>query len=354
MRILIIDDKVPDPSFCAGFPRAYRLLMGLISLGHECHFLPTLKDTLKILDFERLREYGIHVCDDITKLSNIDVVIMSRPHNVHYCLPKVRQHLPEAKTIYDTEALWFRRYDLQLSITGRLPSWAYRYDEIGMANAVDLCYVVNSEEKTILESHGCKKVVVAGHALDVEEAGLPFQERKGFLVVGGYLEEDSSNEDALWHYLVGAWDDVHTHTGAHLWITGRATAPRLMAHARENPSLTLMGHVPSLPELYQKHRVFVASTRFATGIPWKVHEAMANGIPCLISPLLQKQLGVTDGVEALVAHNDKEYIEKSLDLYTDEALWHSVRQNGFDMIGKNCCPENFKEILRASLVELFQ
>lgn len=354
MRILIIDDKVPDPSFCAGFPRAYRLLMSLINLGHETHFLPTLKDTLKSLDFEKLKEYGIHVCDDISQLSNIDVVIMSRPHNVHYYLPKVRQYLPNAKTIYDTEALWFRRYDLQLSITGRLPNWAYRYNEIGMANSVDLCYVVNAEEKEILEGHGVEKVVIAAHALDVNNIGLSFQDRKDFLVVGGYLEGDSSNEDALWHYLQNAWDEVHNRSSAHLWITGRATAPRLIEYSKDHSSITLMGHVSSLPDLYEKHRVFVAATRFATGIPWKVHEAMANGIPCVISPLLQKQLGVTDGVEALVAYNDKEYVEKSLALHENEALWQSVRNNGFDLIKKDCCPQNFKEILRASLVELFR
>ena len=352
MRILIIDDKVPDPSFCAGFPRAYRLLMSLINMGHECHFLPTLKDTLSGLDYEKLRDYGINVCEDITNLSDIDVAILSRPHNVHYYLPKVKRHLPNAKTIYDTEALWFRRYDLQLSITGRLPGWAYRYDEIGMALSVDLCYVVNNEEKIILESHGVKKVIVLGHSLDIDSNGLPFQERKDFLVVGGYLEEDSSNEDALWHYLQNAWDYVHADTQSHLWITGRATAPRLLAHAQNTPSLTLMGHVPSLPELYQKHRVFVASTRFATGIPWKVHEAMAYGIPCIISPLLQKQLGVTDGVEALVAYNNREYVEKSQLLYQDENLWNQIRQNGFNLIRKDCCPDKFKNIIQLSLNNL--
>jgi glycosyltransferase involved in cell wall biosynthesis len=62
-----------------------------------------------------------------------------------------------------------------------------------------------------------------------------------------------------------------------------------------------MGHVGNLVPLYENCKVFVASTRFATGIPWKVHEAMAHGIPCVISQLLADQLGVSHGVEAMVA-----------------------------------------------------
>ena len=33
-------------------------------------------------------------------------------------------------------------------------------------------------------------------------------------------------------------------------------------------------------------KVFIAPTRFAAGIPHKVHEATANGIPCVTTELL--------------------------------------------------------------------
>lgn len=352
MRILIIDDRVPDPHFGAGFPRAYRLLLSLLQLGHSVYFCPSLKQTIKELNIERLRSYGIEVCEDIEKLKgqDIKVAIISRPHNVHYKLPEVRKHLPEAKVIYDTEALWYRRYDLQLSVTGRLPSWAYRYDELGMARAVDYCWVVNGTEKEILEQNGVQRVKILAHALNPVFDGLSFEDRKDVLVVGGILEEDSSNEDALWWYIDNCWDGVHQKLGCTLNVTGKSHAKRLLECKKAG--LNLMGHVDNLVPLYQEQKVFVATTRFATGIPWKVHEAMAHGIPCVISSLLANQLGVTDGKEALVTHCPSEATEKTVALYNDKALWESVRKEAFGLIRRDCDPECFKGIVAATLGEL--
>jgi O-antigen biosynthesis protein len=352
MRILVVDDRVPDPHFGAGFPRAYRLLLSLIQLGHQIVFFPTLKQTIKELNLDRLKSYGIEVVESIESLKDQDVslAILSRPHNVHYYLPEVRKFLPAAKVVYDTEALWYRRYDLQLEITGRLPGWAYRYDELGMARAVDYCWVVNGEEKGILHENGVQHVRVLPHALDPVAEGQAFADRKDVLVVGGILEEDSSNEDALWWYLENCWGAVEGTLGCKLDVTGKSHSPRLLAS--KLAGLTLMGHVGDLSALYQSHKVFVATTRFATGIPWKVHEAMANGIPCVISKLLADQLGVTDGKEALVCNTAQEAVDKTFSLYTDSALWASVREEAYGLVRRDCDPEKFKGIIAATLGEL--
>lgn len=349
-NVLIIDDKVPDPHFGAGFPRAYRLLLTLLGLGYRVNFIPTVKDSLKHLDLPLLESNGIHVYDDVQKVPHVDVAILSRPHNVHYYLPKVFEHHPHAKTIYDTEALWYRRYDLQLSITGRLPGWAYRYDELGLARKVDLCFVVNDVEKGILEEAGAKKVTKLAHALKPHRHGLPYRERKNFLVVGGLLEEDSSNEDGLWEYLEKSWVPVHEELKVPIDVTGKATSPRLKSHGF--PEVNLMGHVNDLVPLYESRRVFVAMTRFSTGIPWKVHEAMAHGIPCLISKLLADQLQLSWDDEAMVAETPEEATEKSLELYNDHDLWDHVREKGFKLIERDCNVEKFKHILSTSLDEL--
>ena len=47
MQILLIDDRIPDPQFGAGFPRAYRCLLSLYQLGHTIHFFPTTKGSVQ-------------------------------------------------------------------------------------------------------------------------------------------------------------------------------------------------------------------------------------------------------------------------------------------------------------------
>lgn len=351
LHILLIDDKVPDPSFGAGFPRAYRLLLSLVELGHQISFFPTNRQSVVGLDRESLKKFNVTVVDEIKDLQGVDLAIISRPHNVHYHMPVVKKCHPNAKVIYDTEALWYRRYDMQMSITVRLPWWAYRYDEIGLAQQVDYCFVVNNEEKEILHANGVKNVKILAHALNVHDQGKPYSDRKDFLVVGGILEVDSSNEDGLWHYLETAWGDVQAKTGVGLNVTGHKHTERLACNTF--PQVKLLGLVENLVPLYETNRVFVASTRFATGIPWKVHEAMAHGIPCVISELLAHQLGLKWDEDAMVARTPEEFVEKSIRLYSEPELWYKVRENAFNLIRRDCDPENFKKILQATVVELF-
>lgn len=353
-NILIIDDKVPDPNFGAGFPRAHRLLLSLFELGHKMYFFPNVKSTVKDLNIAKLREFNIEIVTDLETLpQDINLIIVSRPHNTHYYLPVARKVLPHAKVIYDTEALWYRRYDLQMSITGRLPSWAYRYDELSMARGVDLCFVVNDEEKKILEEAGVKKVVKLAHALDINWHGQDFDYRKDYLVVGGILEDDSSNEDGLWHYLTTAWENVRE-PGVHMTVTGHATAARLLTDDFKNRffDVKLIGHAKSLKALYESHRIFVAATRFATGIPWKVHEAMANGIPCVISRLLANQLQLVPDKDAMVCDTAEDYVEKSRELYHNRSTWQNMQACGYELIKRDCKPEKFKLIIKQSIDEL--
>lgn len=352
MKILIVDDRIPDPNFGAGFPRAYRLLLSLRQLGHEIFFFPMLTKTIDELDLDVLKNFGVEVWRDLEphKDTKIDVAIMSRPHNVHYHYPKVKEFFPQAKVIYDTEALWYRRYDLQLSITGRLPGWAYRYDELGFCKKVDLCFVVNDIEKKILEDNGVKKVVKLAHALEINENGLPFDKRNNLLVVGGKLEEDSTNEDALWWFVENCMTDLENNIKCQVDATGSVLTKRLENH--NFSSLNLLGHVPSLIDLYQTRKIFVASTRFSTGIPWKVHEAMANGIPCVISRLLATQLAIPDDVMAMVCDTPEDYVQKITKLYTEEKVWNRMRQEAFDYMKIDCNVQAFKNIIQRSLLEL--
>ncbi len=352
MRILLVDDRIPDPHFGAGFPRAYRLLLSLKQLGHTIYFYPTLKQSTEELDIEALRNFGVDVWTDIDSHKDkiVDVVIMSRPHNVHYHLPPIRRAFPNAKIIYDTEALWFRRYDLQLSITGKLPGWAYRYDELGLARQVDMCFVVNNIEKSILEENGVKKVVKLAHALDPNTNGLPYEERKGLLMVGGKLEEDSTNEDALWWYLENCWSGVWDSLQCDLNATGSVATTRLQNHTFGH--VNLLGHVNDLIPLYESNRVFVASTRFSTGIPWKVHEAMSNGIPCVISRLLANQLELPDDVQAMVCDTPQEYINKTILLYQNKEIWENMRAAAFEYVADDCNVTKFVNLLESSLTEL--
>ena len=109
--------------------------------------------------------------------------------------------------------------------------------------------------------------------------------------------------------------------------------------------------VPDLSSLYDDHRVYIAPTRFAGGIPYKLHEAASYGIPIVASNLLVEQLGWQDERDILAASTDNPefFASQIIRLYQKEELWNQLRQNALDRIARECNRERFKEQLQSIL-----
>jgi glycosyltransferase involved in cell wall biosynthesis len=90
----------------------------------------------------------------------------------------------------------------------------------------------------------------------------------------------------------------------------------------------------------------VAPHRFAAGVPLKVIEAMAHGLPCVVSELLARQLGATADVHLLVASDVESFAAATIRLYTDEALWSTVQRGGLQFIAERFDPERMRAQLQ--------
>jgi glycosyltransferase involved in cell wall biosynthesis len=339
MKVLIIDDILPDPGFGAGFPRAYQMLLALSSLGHEIQFYQTYPERFKLatrINKKALKDRQITINDELP-LEPPDRVIISRPHNMFFYKDIIREFFPNTKLIYDMEALWYRRFELQQQITGERPEWteAYiKYDELKMAKEADSCIIVNEQEKNILLDDGIKEVHILGHTVKRNRNGKTFKDRDNFLIVGGDLNQGTPNEDSTHWFIQNCWPKINKST---LVVTGVNKSDRLKQ--LEEKDVEFIGYATNLSDYYQACKVHVTGTRFATGIPLKVIEAMANGIPCVISSLLGDQLGIKN--EALVAKNEDDFISSCNNLYNDENLWNTTRNNAFGLIEQKFNLENF-------------
>ena len=87
----------------------------------------------------------------------------------------------------------------------------------------------------------------------------------------------------------------------------------------------VLGGVADLRPLYDEARVFVAPTRFASGIPLKVIHAAAHGLPVVATSLLAKQLAWQDGRELLQADSPDDFAIACATLHEDPVLWDRVR-----------------------------
>ena len=131
-------------------------------------------------------------------------------------------------------------------------------------------------------------------------------------------------------------------------VVGRNGSSKLKPLAADR-SIDLAGIVDDVAPFFDRARIFVAPTRYAAGIPLKIQEAAALGVPVVCTPIVAEQLGWCHDVELLVAEDAKAFAACCRDLHEDAALWTRIRQAALARVERDCAPEAFRDALDSAL-----
>src|SRR5690606_21491421 len=95
----------------------------------------------------------------------------------------------------------------------------------------------------------------------------------------------------------------------------------------KNENIEIVGFADSLFEMFNNAKVFVAPLLSGAGIKGKVLEAMAHGVPTIISPVAAEGTKLSNKISTLIAKTPDEWVNQINLLYHDEKLWEKIRQN---------------------------
>src|SRR5262249_14438914 len=174
-------------------------------------------------------------------------------------------------------------------------------EEVELASTADCVVAVSQQDAEQFRKHNLDSVQVIGHSLVVLPSSNPFALQLGFLFVVAIHEEASPNGDSVIWFLEQVFPKIQARLGSEVTVTIAGVNKSERVKSLAGPSVNITGHLSDLTELYNSARVFIAPTRYAAGIPHKVHEAAARGVPVVATPLIASQLGWTDGDCLLVA-----------------------------------------------------
>lgn len=366
-RLLFIDDRVPHAYLGAGYPRCKQILSELAKLPFNVTFYPlqTATDrwdaTYATLapDIEVMLGCGKEGLEPFLRKRTgfYDYIVVSRCINMEVFLEAMKHHpaiLNNACLIYDAEALIAPREAARLRLEGKIVSTIKEKQmvesEIALARYADTIVAVSEAEANIYREAGCKKVVVLGHKLSINNAqDTSFASRQDILFVGALRDDNSPNVDSLFWFVENILPVIAKQLSepVRLLIAGDYSAPSLKKLNLDQ--VTVLGRQPDLSGFYDRCRIFIAPTRFAAGIPHKVHEAAAYGIPSVTTSILAKQLGWSDEVELLIADDPKHFATQCIRLYTDEQLWNKIRETALGAVKRDCSPTRFS----AQLANIF-
>lgn len=252
--------------------------------------------------------------------------------------------MPSAEIIADTEAVSALReeqYDHLMGVPeDEHPPLAERLrSEFECLLIATKIVAVNDYDANLLVSHGFTNVSVLGHVQLPKPTPKPWEERFDFLFVGAIHSYNSPNYDSILWLTTVLWPKLENFLpeNSRLIIAGHLGTGVSFSAFPQGRRIIYLGEVNDLSILYNDARFFIAPTRYAAGIPYKLYEAAAYGLPIMASDILCNQTGWNIGEDIIQFRTDnvEDTFNKIISIYEDKDTWRSVRENGIIKI-VNC------------------
>lgn len=368
LKVLMVDDAVPHLDLGSGLPRANAIVGTMVKLGYQVTIYPMYSTDADATQIYRdlpsqVEVMGIGELNDLRRFLEerkdyYDVLWVCRPHNIWavcqvlYDSGRKPRDFARSRVVFDTEAsAALRDFNADflkghIRDAGKLAA-ALQQETLNYQQA-DHVVCVSQAEAALIGKYVGARVSVLGHALDVEQSINDFQARAGLLFVGSLKHEGSPNVESLQWFCEYVLPTLRSDLPDLRFTVVGEIAPSIRKRLTSY-GIDIEGRVSDLAPYFDRSRVFVSPTRFAAGIPHKVHEAVARGLPAVVTPLLSAQLGWPDEHGYLVADWQKpeEFSKAIMKLYTQPNVWHRLRRGGLDMIKTDLAPAAFLQSVKS-------
>jgi GT2 family glycosyltransferase len=336
-RLLVIDDRLPDPTIGSGFGRMWDAVVELSEAGYAVSVWPSrgINDTYRELGQRGIETIPGALEAHLSEPSILyDTVVISRPHNFQRYAALVRQCQPHSVLVYDAEAVYHRRIERNAELRAGEPSatgladdaLAMRALEAGARARADFVTCVSAAEAEFFRStEGTAPIALVPLSVrDVRFTERRYQERSGIAFVAGWLGgSDSPNGDSLTWFMSHVMPLITQSLPAcRLTVTGDCPS-ELMERFRG--SAVFPGRVPDLASVYEAVRVAVVPTRYGAGVKTKTVEALQYGVPVVATTIGAEGLSAPRLAAVLTADDPLLFAGHVISLYSEEPRWSAAR-----------------------------
>lgn len=362
-RVLFIDNEVPYSFKGGGQPRARWMLHALD--GWPVTLFPLWEPHDHVRRVYESLPASVEVALGHCHLAGLeafleqrqglyDVLLVSRPPNLEALQP-LRRRRPELfagmRLVYDAEALFALREIAMAGVKGKPLSARARRERL----AREIALAEGASDVLVVSQRDARHFAAAGHRTHVLSHGIALRReapgpgaRRGLLFVGA-LHPGTPNEDGLLWFVREVMPLLRMSPGVApvLTVVGVCLSDRVAALAGED--VRILGAQEALEPHYDAARIFIAPARFAGGVPAKVIEAAAAGIPVVASALLVRQLEWREGTDVLGARDARTFAAAVARLCLDDAAWHRQQRGAWQQCALRYDPGVFAATLHRLL-----
>ncbi|MCA0405418.1 MAG: glycosyltransferase [Proteobacteria bacterium] len=335
-RALVIDERLPQPEQDAASNAVLSHAESLVRLGYHVEMIGLDDNGEEAASIQRLNAHGIEAhgrIDDVSayiaaRQGQFDLVYLHRISIARKFIDLCKSAQPNAQVIYSVADLHFLRMGRQAELDNddalREQARAVERDEKRCLEVADQIITHSTLEGDWIEKYlnASKPVHRVLWSYRIAPAPTPLAQRHGIAFVGNFRHRP--NGDAVRHFAREIWSPIRQAVpGQPLDIAGA----HIEAAGFEDlgDGVKLRGFVQDIDAYLATKRLTVAPLRFGAGVKGKVLQSLAQGVPCVMTPIAAEGIGLTQEIiEMLVANDDAMFRERVINLMKDDALWEEA------------------------------
>ncbi len=284
----------------------------------------------------------------ILQSSNRNTAWIAAPDLYHWTAPIVRALSIRSRIIYDTVDIHSKRLTQgrQYGFGDELSQKRTAWRELDACQDADIVVAVSEVDGAWTREQHAKIVEVVPIIHELRESRTPWEDRSGVLFVGNF--NHTPNVDAMNFFLLEIWPLIQLSLpGIHLSIAGNNPTERI--RDLESDTISVLGYVPDLTNLYERTRLTVMPLRFGSGIKGKLGETLEYQVPFVATTTAIEGMPVAEA-GIIVADNDaRAFADAVIRLYEDKPLWSAFQNHAQNIIKNHYHPDLVREKLSAIL-----
>jgi len=370
-KILILGLQYPEPKSTAAGSRMLQIVSLLKSYGYEVHFASTQPKTTFSANLNNLqvKTYSIAINDNrfdyFIKNLQPKAVIFDRFITEEQLGWRVDEHCSKALKILDTEDLHFLRDMREFHLKkkednseNKLSDKAKR--ELAAIYRCDWSLMISEVEIDILvNTYGINKQMLFYLPFVYETEKLlddktpTYTERSHFVSIGNFKHKP--NHDMVQHLYKNIWPKIRIKLPKAEWhIYGAYCPEHIQQLHNPDKGVTVKGRANEVLPTLKNYKVMLAPLRFGAGLKGKCLDSMRAGTPSITTDIGAEGIASKDNWPGFIENHPEDFVQKAVELYTDELLWKIKQKQGFQILKAKFDVQLFKDEFQNKITESSQ
>ena len=366
--LLLIDDILPVDFLGSGYPRSRAIVLIANKLGWDVTVYPMLVSGLNFSEVKTSFPDSVELISEgkgesglLALLINLkkpfDCLIVSRTHNrmaFERVLEKVPMAVVSNRFIYDSEAIFAEREIISKKLNGQDVSNSEALSLVGseialMSKGMDGVSCVSLRDAVIFKffmKNTHQKVFALQYPVNLRHNTPSFSNRNGLIFIGRLKERDSPNSQGLIWFLSKVFPIIRKQNPEITLTIIGALPPN--SNVKEEDGVNWLGAIEDLQPFYDKARLLIAPVFIASGIPLKIINAVANGVPVVATKRMGDLLD-WHSTAMPTSNSEIDFAQKVLEIYQSKLQWETTLKTSQSLVEKQFNFERFEENLASLL-----